>query len=57
MEIMPKTITYPNDATLLQSYYNLVPTIILGSGEPEMAHQVDEYCDIEKLEKNGEICV
>ena len=28
-----------------------------GPGEPELAHQADEYCDIEKLEKIGEICV
>lgn len=25
------------------------PTVILGPGEPDMAHQTDEYCDIEKI--------
>ena len=56
-EITPKTITYLTDAAVLQTYYNGIPTVILGPGEPEMAHQVDEYCDIQKLEKSVEIYV
>jgi succinyl-diaminopimelate desuccinylase len=29
--------------------------IILGPGQPEMAHQTDEYCYINKIEKSVEI--
>ena len=33
----------------------MVPTIVLGPGQPEMAHQTDEYCYIQKLEQAVDI--
>jgi succinyl-diaminopimelate desuccinylase len=46
----PKTLPYLTDGSVLQRVYNGVPTVILGPGQPEMAHQTDEYCYLQKLE-------
>jgi succinyl-diaminopimelate desuccinylase len=54
-ENFPLSLPYMTDGSLLQCYYNGVPTIILGPGQPEMAHQTDEYCYIDKIEKSVEI--
>ena len=48
-ENWPKALPYLTDGSVLQPYYNGVPTIILGPGEPGMAHQSDEYCFIDKI--------
>ena len=45
----PRSLPYLTDGSVLQAHYGGVPTIILGPGEPSMAHQTDEYCSIEKL--------
>lgn len=44
-----KSLPYVTDGSVLQPYYGGVPTIILGPGQPEMAHQTDEYCFIENI--------
>ncbi|MCF6357072.1 MAG: M20 family metallopeptidase [Draconibacterium sp.] len=51
----PKALPYLTDGSVLQSAFNNVPTIILGPGQPEMAHQTDEFCYIEKIEEAVEI--
>jgi succinyl-diaminopimelate desuccinylase len=45
-----RTATYFTDAAVLSPAYGNVPTVILGPGEPAMAHKTDEYCEIERLE-------
>lgn len=45
----PRSLPYLTDGSVLQAYYGGVPTIILGPGEPAMAHRTDEYCSIKKL--------
>ena len=45
----PRALPYLTDGSVLQPYYNGVPTIILGPGEPGMAHQTDEYCFVENI--------
>jgi succinyl-diaminopimelate desuccinylase len=45
----PRSLPYLTDGSVLQAFYGGVPTIILGPGEPAMAHQTDEYCSIKKL--------
>ena len=45
----PLSLPYLTDGSVLQAYYKGAPTIILGPGQPEMAHQMDEYCQLEKL--------
>ncbi len=47
----PLSLPYLTDGSVLQAFYNSAPTIILGPGQPEMAHQTDEYCSIDKLEQ------
>lgn len=51
----PKSLPYLTDGSVLQRVYNGVPTVILGPGQPEMAHQTDEFCYIKKLEKSVNI--
>ena len=47
----PKTMPYLTDGSVLQGAYGNAPTIILGPGESEMAHKIDEYCHVSKLEQ------
>lgn len=54
-ENFPKSMPYLTDGSVLQSAYGGVPTIILGPGQPEMAHQTDEFCYIANLEQAVEI--
>jgi succinyl-diaminopimelate desuccinylase len=48
---IPKSLPYMTDGAVLQQMYGGVPTVILGPGQPEMAHQTDEFCYISKLEE------
>jgi succinyl-diaminopimelate desuccinylase len=45
----PRTATYMTDAANLLKVYAGAPTIVLGPGEPQMAHQTDEYCSMERV--------
>lgn len=45
----PATATYFTDASVLTPAYGGIPTLILGPGEPSMAHQTDEYCMVDRL--------
>ena len=47
---VPRAVTYFTDASALSAAYGGPPTVILGPGEPEMAHKTDEYCRISKIE-------
>jgi len=44
----PRTATYMTDAANLRKVYAGAPTVVLGPGEPEMAHQTDEFCSMER---------
>lgn len=48
----PQVATYFTDAAALTPAYGNPPTVILGPGEPHMAHQTDEYCVIERVESS-----
>ncbi len=48
---LPRTMPYLTDGSVLQRLYNGVPTVILGPGQQEMAHQTDEFCYTGKLEE------
>jgi len=48
----PRTATYMTDAANLRKVYGGAPTVVLGPGEPQMAHQTDEYCSLERLERS-----
>lgn len=49
--VLPKSLPYMTDGAVLQQVYGGVPTVILGPGQPEMAHQTDEFCYIGKIEE------
>jgi succinyl-diaminopimelate desuccinylase len=46
----PRAATYFTDAAALSAAYAGPPTVILGPGEPQMAHQTDEYCVLDRVE-------
>jgi succinyl-diaminopimelate desuccinylase len=47
----PKALPYLTDASVLQKIYPDVPIVILGPGQPQMAHQTDEFCFTGNIEK------
>jgi succinyl-diaminopimelate desuccinylase len=56
----PQTIMFSTDGADLKRGYvangcGAVPTIILGPGQPELAHQTDEWCSIRRLDESVEI--
>jgi succinyl-diaminopimelate desuccinylase len=44
-------VTYFTDASVLTPAFGNPPTIILGPGDPVMAHKTDEFCEISKIEQ------
>lgn len=46
---VPRAVSYFTDAAALKSAYGGAPALILGPGEPHMAHQTDEYCRVDRL--------
>jgi succinyl-diaminopimelate desuccinylase len=52
---VPRAATYFTDASFLTPAFGHPPTIILGPGEPEMAHKTDEYCLVSKIEQAADI--
>lgn len=49
--LQPSIVPYFTDASLLLPALGHPPCIILGPGEPSMAHQTDEYCLLSRLEE------
>ena len=47
----PKAMPYLTDGAILQPAFQGVPTVILGPGQPEMAHKTDEFCYVSKIEE------
>lgn len=45
-----KTVSYFTDASALKLAIGNPPTVILGPGQPEMAHQTDEFCYVQKID-------
>lgn len=65
---LKKSLPYLTDGAVFQPLYGGIPTVILGPGQAEMAHQTDEFCYVSKIEdaveiykniilKNGEIVI
>ena len=44
-----RAVPYVTDAAALKPAYAGPPTIILGPGQPELAHQTDEFCRIDRI--------
>ena len=45
----PRTVSYFTDAAALRGALGQPPTLILGPGEPALAHQTDESCRIDAI--------
>ena len=45
----PALVPYFTDASVLKPALGDVPTVILGPGEPQMAHQTDEYVHVSRI--------
>lgn len=45
----PRTARYFTDAAVLKPATAWPPTILLGPGEPELAHKTDEYCRVDRI--------
>lgn len=54
-DVIRKSLPYMTDGAVLQQLYGGVPTVILGPGQAEMAHQTDEFCYIDKIIEAVEI--
>jgi succinyl-diaminopimelate desuccinylase len=48
----PRAATYMTDAANLLKVYAGAPTVVLGPGEPQMAHQTDEWCSLERIRQS-----
>jgi succinyl-diaminopimelate desuccinylase len=48
----PRTASYNTDAGNLLKVYEGAPTVVLGPGEPRLAHQTDEYCSMAKIRES-----
>ena len=44
-----RTVSYFTDAAALRGPLGMPPVVILGPGEPDLAHQTDEYCMIDRI--------
>ena len=51
----PRTITFSTDGADLSRGYGGPPTVILGPGEPTLAHQTDEWCSLERTRQSVEL--
>ena len=56
----PKTIMFSTDGADLKRAYQesaggAVPTVIIGPGQPELAHQTDEWCSVNRIDESVEI--
>jgi len=54
-EGFPRSMPYLTDGSVFQKAYGGIPTVILGPGQPELAHRTDEFCFVSKLEEAVEI--
>ena len=47
-----RSATYFTDAAVLNAVYRDAPICVLGPGEPQLAHQTDEYCLVDRVEQS-----
>lgn len=53
--LVPRSVPYFTDGSSLASIAGPAPVVILGPGEPKMAHQTDEYCEVRRITEAVEI--
>ena len=53
---VPRTITFSTDgADLKRGYGGKIPAVVLGPGEPNLAHQTDEWCSSTRIEQSVDL--
>jgi succinyl-diaminopimelate desuccinylase len=52
---MPAAAAYFTDGSALMPAFGMAPTVVLGPGNPDVAHKTDEYCDVAKIVEAQEI--
>jgi succinyl-diaminopimelate desuccinylase len=50
-----RTVSYFTDAAALRLPLGMPPVVILGPGEPEIAHQTDEYCRVDRIREAAQL--
>jgi succinyl-diaminopimelate desuccinylase len=50
-----RSAPYFTDASALKPAFDGAPTVILGPGDMKLAHQTDEYCEVDKIEEAANI--
>ena len=51
----PRTITFSTDGADLKRGFGGPPAVILGPGEPKLAHQTDEWCSLNRIEQSVDL--
>jgi succinyl-diaminopimelate desuccinylase len=51
----PKTITFSTDGSDLKRGFGGPPAVILGPGEPRLAHQTDEWCSMDRVDQSVDL--
>jgi succinyl-diaminopimelate desuccinylase len=52
----PKTITFSTDgADLKRGFGGAIPAVVLGPGEPKLAHQTDEWCSLNRIDQSVDL--
>lgn len=52
---VPKTITFSTDGADLKRGFGGAPAVVLGPGEPKLAHQTDEWCSLDRIGQSTEL--
>lgn len=52
---VPRGAPYFTDASALTPAFDDVPTVVIGPGDMDQAHQTDEHCSVSRLEESFEI--
>lgn len=50
-----ETATYFSDASVLKPAWGDPPTVIMGPGTMAMAHQTDEYCEVDRIDPCADV--
>jgi succinyl-diaminopimelate desuccinylase len=51
----PRTIMFSTDGADLKRGFGGPPAVVLGPGEPTLAHQTDEWCSMNRIEQSTEL--
>lgn len=52
---VPRTVAFFTDGPPLKAAFGGVPTIVMGPGDPALAHQTDEHCLVKEIETATDI--